>query len=393
MKRRKLIKTAGILGATYPFIGGKAKAAATVATNKKLVVIPVELGYYGPYFRPKTDDPTSSPLMEHLRDFSNELTVFRDIAQPNIGHGHGNARKILNCGKKQSNGALTSIDQVAANSIEQNARYKHLNLGRTGFSWNANSREAFSLQDIGPDLIHERLFTRTANEAVLERKVKALDLMRNSLPTNPNESYLKAFRDLEKDVRTDMEWSKKPIPKVEISTHLNLSDAHDRGMINPIEQQLQLVRLALQHNRAQVVVASPPYIDKTSTIGVEGTYHQLGHRTSSKVEGYAERLLKLEKHLFNEYAKFISSLKENGLLEDTIVLIVGSFDDAGRHRRATLPTVLIGGGFNHQGVVDCLDGDKLKIEQAHLYLSILRQMGIKADDFAGDSASVDHLLM
>ena len=225
--------------------------------------------------------------------------------------------------------------------------------------------------EIGPQKIYEKLFTKTAADEDLKKKIDTLELFRRTTPANASSRYKAALKELEEEIRIDLAWNKKPIPKVEIDTSLHLSDAHDRGYMSPIEQHLQLIRLGIQHDRAQIVVGGTPYIDKTSTIGIDGSYHSVGHKTSSKEAGYEEQLLKLEKHIFTGFDKFLKSMKENNLLDDTIVLIVGGFDDAGRHRRESIPTILIGGGFNHQGVVECKENDKLKIKQSHLYLSIL----------------------
>ena len=368
--------------------------AAKASAGKKLVILASEFGFYDPFFRPKTDDPASSALMGHLGDFSSDLTVFRGIAQPEVTGGHYNTKHVLTCNKRQSNGAMTSLDQVAAEAIHQETRYKSIHLGADAFSWNAHSRQVISDRDIGPDKIHEKLFTRTGDEKLLQRKIDSLAMFRKNAPANPAPAYLRSLKELEEEVAIDLAWNKKPIPEVEMKLGLTMRDAHDRGYINPVEQQLQLVRHALLHDRTQIALVSPPYIDKMmDRTGATKSYHGLGHNTSRGVEGSKEELLKVENFIFDEYRKFIASLKENNQLDDTIVLIIGAFSDAGRHSRPTMPTVLVGGGFNHRGIVDCLENDKLNIKQSHLYLTMLRQMGITADDFAGDTGNVDHLLM
>ena len=392
MKRRELLRNAAALGAAYPFLGSAMAPTGKVIAKKKLVILPVELGYYDKFFYSTTDDPTDSPLIKCLSPVKDKLTVFRHIGQPEVGAGHGNAIRILTCNRRQSDGAMMSVDQVAAEAIEQRSRFKHVNLGRKGFSWNKHSRFAHSERDIGPKAVYEKLFTKYADDAALERKIAALKLMQLKAPRHATDAYRTAIAELEAEVAVDLEWNKKPIPKVEVDTNLNLTDAHGRGAITPVAQQLKMVRLALQHQRMTVAVASPPHVDKTSQIGVSGTYHQLGHRTSSKVEGYYEQLLKLELHLFNAYRDFLVDMEATGQLDDTIVMIMGSFNDAGRHQRKSVPTVVVGGGFDHKGLIECVEKDEIKIQLSHLYLSILRQMGIDAADFGGNRTSVDHLL-
>jgi len=391
MNRRTLIKSAAVAASMSPFINAQA-ADKKVKAKKKLVVIATELGFYDPFFKPEKDK-LDSPLLKILNKHQNEITLFRNIAQPEIGHGHKNKVGLLTCNRKQSNGAMMSLDQVASEHVMQDARYKSLHLGGRGFVWNKNSREVHTEMEIGPDKIYKKLFTKFYADAELQKKIDTLKVFQKQIPEKANKFYKAAVKELEEEISIDLEWNKKAIPKVEIDSNLHLSDAHGRGYITPVEQHLQLIRLGIQHQRAQIVVGGTPYVDKTSTIGVDGSYHAVGHKTSSKEAGYEAQLLKIENYLFNSFDKFLNSMKEANILDDTIVLVVGGFNDAGKHQRSSVPTMLIGGGFKHQGVVECLNNNNLEIKLSHLYLTILHQMGIDIGDFAGDSKNLDKLLV
>lgn len=393
MNRRDLVKSLAASAAVAPFASLKADTQKKVKAKKKLAIITTGLGFYDSFFKPKTDDLNSSPLLKVLNKHHNDITLFRNIAQPEIGHGHKNGAGLLSCNIKQSNGAMMSLDQVAAESVTQDARFKTLHLGGRSLVWNKNSREVHSEMEIGPEKIYKKLFTKFYADIELQKKVETLKVFQTQMSTKANPFYKAAVKELEEEIRIDLEWNKKSIPKVEIDSNLHLADAHGRGYITPVEQHLQLIRLGLQHERAQIVVGGTPYVDKTSTIGIEGSYHSVGHKTTSGEAGQKEQLWKIEDYLFTSFDKFLTSMKEAKILDDTIVLVVGGFNDAGKHQRSSVPTMIIGGGFKHQGVVECLNNQNLEIKLSHLYLTILHQMGIDAGDFGGDSKNLDKLLV
>ena len=58
-----------------------------------------------------------------------------------------------------------------------------------------------------------------------------------------------------------------------------------------------MIKLAIQHNRGQVFVASPPFVDKTD-YGVQLGYHALGHRAHESTDIY-KGMLGLEQHFMD----------------------------------------------------------------------------------------------
>ena len=111
-----------------------------VASAKNLVVIVNMLGYNRHTFHPKGDDLDKSPLLARLRGHYNDLTVFKDIMQPEIDRGHNGGRGILTCNKNQPNGPFISLDQLASEHLQQTTRYKSVHMGNKTIVWNKNSR-------------------------------------------------------------------------------------------------------------------------------------------------------------------------------------------------------------------------------------------------------------
>ncbi len=344
-----------------------------VTSAKNLVIVVNMLGYNQHTFNPEANDLNNSPLLAQLKDHHGDLTVFKGIMQPEIVRGHNGGRGILTCNKNQTNGPYISLDQLTSEHLQQATRHKSVHMGHKTIVWNKNSRAVPTLHELGPEKIFD------------QRKLKSIRTMRQSLPKENRAAYVASFEEHERALATDLEWAKKPIPKVEFDTKLHLTDHHERGALDPFQQHLALIRLGIKHRRGQVFVASPPFVDKTE-YGVGIGYHALGHRAYLEKSIFAD-MLKLEQHFFACLSGFLTDLKKNQLLDDTIVMFVGAFSSPGGHSREYLPTVLAGGGFDHQGLVECKNPAKPDV-----YVSILHQMGIDVNEFSGHKGNLDKLL-
>lgn len=396
MKRREILKTFVRTGTVAPFasvinpLQASQASNAKVVADKNLVIITTSMGFYDKFFLPgKADDLDSSKLVSHLKPHYNDLTLLQEIHQPEIGHGHGRNRGILSLNTNQTNGPYTSLDQFARERIAQITRFKSIHMGDTGVVWDKSSRQVPTMFEEGPKKIYDKLFKKSANAHELELKHEVLRTYKSGIPNNPfaNTSYKQAIQEMEEEVATDVVWEQKPIPKVECDTALHLTDAHDRGNITPFAQHLEFVHLGLKHKRCQIFTAAPPYIDKTH-LGARQSYHACGHQLRRSKEAH-EDMLKIEDYIFRSISGFIGSLRASNLLDDTIVMVLGGFCDPGRHNRNFNPVVLIGGGFRHQGIVQCKEQYRL----SHLYVSILHQMGIDVDEFASFKGDLDKVLL
>ena len=373
--RRSLLKSVaslGALGALEPLSLLSGAENGAVEKPKNLVIFVNMMGYNQHTFNPKGEDLDSSPLLGRLKEHYEDLTVFKNIMQPEIVRGHNGGRGILTCNTNQRNGPYISLDQLACEHLEQTTRYKSVHLGNKTIVWNKNSRAVPTLHESDPQKIFNHLFGE-ADTAQLERQIESLRAMRRSLPKKGREAYVSSLAEHEQTLATDLEWAQKPVPKVEFDTKLHLTDHHGRGSLDPVQQELELIRLALKHKRGQVFVSSPPLVDKTD-YGVGLGYHELGHRAHLSKQIFDD-MLKLEQHLFDCLSGFLTSLEKDDLLDDTIVLFMGAFSSPGGHSREYLPTVLAGGGFKHQGVIECKEKNTIRYPLSHLYVSILHQMG------------------
>ena len=396
MHRRDVLRSlvgVGALGAMGPLdvlaATGSPATKTPVTSAKNLVIIVNMLGYNRHTFHPKDDDLDKSPLLARLKGHYNDLTVFKNIMQPEINRGHNGGRGILTCNKNQKNGPFISLDQLASQHLQQTTRYKSVHIGNKTIVWNKDSRIVPTLHEAGPEVVFNHLFGQTPTDQ-LAKKLQSVRAMHQSLPQKSRAVYIAAMEEHEKALATDLEWARKPLPNVEFDTKLHLTDHHGRGVMAPFEQHLEMIKLAIQHNRGQVFVASPPFVDKTDH-GVQLGYHALGHRAHESPDIY-KGMLGLEQHFMDCLVGFMTSLKTEKLLDDTVILFMGAFSSPGGHSREYLPTILAGGGFKHQGLIECKEGDTTRYPLSHLYVSILNQMGIDLDNFSGHQGNLNRLI-
>jgi len=375
----------------FPSLSAAGSVKKTLIKSKKnLVIIPNEGGYLQDLFLPeKGKGIESSRLVSHLKNHYNELTVLSRIAQPEIGNGHPMHRGLLTLNQNHRNGPLQSLDQFASDRCEQVTRYRSFHMGDKSLVWDKNSRVLPTHMKRGPLKIYNTLFTNETSSSALRQKIEELKLLKAGMLSNSKnvDYFKKTVQELEVEIAVEAEWMDKPVPKVKMDTELHLTDNHARGYIFPFEQHLELVHQGLVHKRGQIFVASPPYIDKTN-LGVQWSYHGLGHNAGKSKDQF-EQMYKVESHLFDGFSKFLDSLKKSKILDDTIVLFMGTFCQPGAHSREFIPTVLAGGGFKHQGLIEC----KGVYQLANLYTTILNQMGIDVDEFASTKGNINEKLI
>ena len=208
---------AGLLTASSNVSAATPSKSPPTASRKNLVIIVNMLGYNRHTFHPKDDDLDKSPLLARLKGHYNDLTVFKNIMQPEINRGHNGGRGILTCNKNQKNGPFISLDQLASQHLQQTTRYKSVHIGNKTIVWNKDSRIVPTLHEAGPDVVFNHLFGQTPTDQ-LAKKLQSVRAMHQSLPQKSRAVYIAAMEEHEKALATDLEWARKPLPKVEFDT-------------------------------------------------------------------------------------------------------------------------------------------------------------------------------
>jgi hypothetical protein len=396
MDRRTMLKFAAALGAAGSTLdlnaNVKKDSGAKVKSGKRLLIVHTGGGFYSSLWEPRNNDLAKSPLIGILKDHHGDLTYLKDIHQPGVLNGHSNNITIYTCGRRQPNGGpFISIDQFIADRLEQTTRFKSFNMGGQRLSWSKSSRQVPSYMKTDPKKVYGELFG-SGDAKTSEAKQRSLRELKK-LYRSSSDLYRNALAELEREIAVDYEWGKVKVPKIDIPLTLNFSDNHARGYRSPVGIQFDLALNAFKRDRAQVVLLSPAYIDKTTTIGVKGSYHAIGHEVTSKVAGRLKDMEKIERYVLEEFNVFLAKLKAEKLFDDTIVLFQGGFCDPGGHSRRYLPTLLMGGGLKPQGIVECRRGDQNVHTLSSVFLTIMHQMGIDAPSFSGFDNHMDKVLI
>jgi hypothetical protein len=122
-------------------------------------------------------------------------------------------------------------------------------------------------------------------------------------------------------------------------------------------------------------------------------YHNLSHHGQSK-----EKLAELQKvdiqqmrHLRDLLARLAATQSPTSkrLLDETIILYGSNLGDANVHNCTNLPIFLAGGGFRHAGHIafDTVQNKPL----CNLFLTMLHQLGIEAEQFASSTSPITEI--
>lgn len=106
------------------------------------------------------------------------------------------------------------------------------------------------------------------------------------------------------------------------------------------------------------------------------------------------QLALVEQAIVEEWGQFLRSLRETQdqrgkLLDNTSVLLTSNLGNASNHDNRNMPVLLAGGGFRH--------GQHLAFDQKknyplpNLFVSLLQNVGIEADQFATSTGTLTGL--
>jgi hypothetical protein len=123
--------------------------------------------------------------------------------------------------------------------------------------------------------------------------------------------------------------------------------------------------------------------------GVKGGHHELSHHENNeeKIAQY-QRINRWHTEQFARMLKKMRDIREGDstLLDNSMIVFGSSMSDGNRHDPDNLPILLggKGGGTLQSGQHIAVDG---MVPLCNLYLTMLRKMGLEADQF-GDSTGV-----
>jgi len=419
MNRRKFLRGTGaasialpLLDAMGPSFGQQALAAsATAIAPKRFVAMCAGLGFHTPNLFPEseTKDFTTTPYLQKLASFKDQITVFSGLSHPNQQGNNGHASQLTWLTSAQRPGLAgfrnsISIDQQIAQQIGTQTRYPFLTLSTTSgssLSWSSNGVAIpgiSSASKLFASLFVDGTQQQVAAEMQGVRRGKSiLDTVSGRATELAREighrdqekiqEYLTAVRDLESRLQQSEGWSTKPKPKVDSKLPVDITDKADA--IATQRLLYDMIVLALQTDSTRTVTFALEGLNAAPKIpGVNSDWHGLSHH--GKDPEKIDELKIIEEAEFTAFAEFLAKLKsirenDRSLLDSTTVLFGSNLGNASAHDWHNLPILVAGGGFRHQGYVahDSTSNTPL----ANLFVALAQNTGVEIERFGSSTSS------
>lgn len=344
-------------------------ATAPKPAPKRIMFICNSLGFYKPYFFPKTRGDLSTSRYLKSIETKNKLTVFENLYHPGMETSNHDSEKSFLTGVPKPEAAnfvnSISLDQVLARKMGGETRFSFLPLSiydrGWGCSWNDRGVAIPPLHDVNQ--IYNKLFgeedlsakrSQIKNDqnviACLKRDMRQMENQSVSGASSAHkiETYRNVIAELEKQIARESFWLDTAKPDAPDS----LNDDPEFAFSTKIENLLKLSRLALQTDSTRVITLSLDWIYGAIQVpGATGGWHTLSHHggNQNKLDPLSRIEMDIVKHL-NQFLTDMDQIKEgNGTLLDHTTVVIGSnFGDASNHTCNNLPTIVAGGGYRHQ---------------------------------------------
>lgn len=375
----------------------------------------------------------------------NDLTVLSGFSHPlaRTVHGHSNSDQFLTAAATGSNGPYQntiSLDQVYANHVGDQTRFASLVMSTDGGTGTPRGTHTLSFNRNGraipaehrPKRVFDMLFVKSDGDAVRRLAVSrsALDdlladatSLKNQLSASDQRSldeYLDSVREAELKVQKAKRWMDTPLPTPE-TDHLNLDITPDDPR-QYVQTMFELIYLAFRTDSTRVATYQ---LGRENGFGISdhlaravgfNTAHHLSHATKEP-NGWKNFGIYCQ-FLNEEFVRFVTKLQQTpepaaeGMMLDNTLLLFGSASSA-FHLSRNYPLVLAGGknmGFRHGQYVNhagkkaqggAWDGGRepwqLDIAKedrplANVFITMLQQLGVPIDSFAGSTGTVSELV-
>ncbi|MCA9049059.1 MAG: DUF1552 domain-containing protein [Planctomycetaceae bacterium] len=411
--RRAVLRGSGAAAISLPWL----EAMGTLRTNdrseeipRRFVAVCASLGFHCPNLFPQTEgaDYETTPYLEPLTDFRDDMTVISGLSHPNQQGNNGHASELTWLTSAPRPGLAgfrntVSLDQLIADRIGHETRFPSLVLSTSGrsMSWTGTGVEIPG--ETSPARLFKALFTEGTEQEVAS-ELKQLQRGRSVLDTvaeqarrlngelgqrdrDKLEEYLTAVRDLEQRLQQSQGWATKPKPKVDVDAPKDIAERNDA--IGRQRLLYDMAALALQTDSTRTITFQLSGMNAVPVIpGVSNDWHNLSHH--GKDPAKIEELAIIEKAEFTAFASFLRQLKaaqegSGSLLDQTTVLFGSNLGNASAHDWHNLPIIVAGGGYRHGSYVahDAADNTPL----ANMFVDIAQRMGIETDRFGSSTSA------
>ncbi|MBM4068912.1 MAG: DUF1552 domain-containing protein [Planctomycetes bacterium] len=408
LDRRHFLRATGV-SLALPWLDALAQAPAA-RPPRRMVCICTPLGFHTPFLFPERAgrDYPLTPYLDVLREFRNDFTIMSGLAHPEVGSSHDSIFSFLTAAPHPEIRAgfrnSISLDQFAAERIGGETRFPSLVLSSEGFSLSWTRSGAIVPSDTSPSSVFRRLFLAGRPEEVQaqERRLRdgrsILDAvgaqargLRPSLGTADRgklDEYFSSVRELERGLARSEEWSRRPLPRVNVEPPRDATNGAD--LVGRARLMFDLIHLALQTDSTRLITLLLLGTSNVPPIqGVSLGHHDLSHHGQDAGKIAQLRTVELEK--LRTFRAFLAKLKETReqgetLLDRTMVFFSSNLGNASSHSTRNLPVIFAGGGFRH--------GQHLAFNPnsppplCNLYVSMLQRLGIEAERFGSSTGTL-----
>lgn len=384
MNRRTVIK-AGLTAPLLSQMPAFAKPVGKVKTTKNVIFICLDFGFLRQDLFYGENGDCKSPYFDRFDELKGKYTFFKGTNQPNLlNSSHKAHPAALTCVKHSQRAIypLESIDQyIGRQSLRENRHrsviFATSKAGRV--NWNSSGQKVPGVSTV--TAFHGKLFGNVDTSAELAAAQEQLKILARAYQeivrkaSSPADELLSAsLKTKVDDLREDISWIRKGQPdlEVKIDSDLGKGDQHVR-----MGDALGLCVEAFKHQLTKVATV---YFDGSGSIdlkGIRSGYHGLSHKPRN-AESLDQKAI-VDQFVVSSIVDHVKSLEEKKMLNDTIVVVSGAMGNSASHSNHNLPVFLMGGGLNHQGVVNCLEGDrKASITLADIYQTVVAELGLPA---------------
>lgn len=407
-----MLKGAGVamalphLSAMTPAFG----ASSNSPLPKRFAAFTLSLGLHGPNLVPQQTGKgyTPSPYLSRIKDQLDKVTVVSGTSHPGVSGGHQAEGSILTAAPYSRSAVFKnsiSIDQELARKFGQETRFPSLTLNISDNNSPAYTENGSMIpSEFSPSKIYKKLFIADspAEQAHQVKRLKqgqsVMDIVADDAKRFQKElgsgdrdkldQYFTAIRNFEKRLEKSEEWAKRPKPKVDTASPVDIEDSN--AVVARMELMMDVIRLAFETDSTRYVTLHLNGNAGAIPInGVSQGYHSLSHH--GRDEEKIDQLTLIESAIVKAWGDFIlklDSFQEEGstLLDQTNVLMTSNLGNASSHDNKNLPLLLAGGGFRH--------GQHLAFDRsnntplANVFVSILQRHGVETDQFVTGSSTL-----
>ncbi|MEI7652029.1 MAG: DUF1552 domain-containing protein [Verrucomicrobiota bacterium] len=417
VSRRRFLAGTGVLLA-LPMLESMTPAFAAAspeqAKPRRMLGICNNLGLVPDYFFPTGAgrDYKPSVYLELLKEHRKDFTVFSGVSHPDVDGGHPADNCFLTAAPHPSSGGFRntiSLDQFMAERIGHLTRYPSMTLGvncargSRSLSWTAGG-VMIPTEEKASEVFRKMFMGGSAKEiAAQERRLElgqsildavggqAGELRRSMGATDRDrlDQYFTSVRELEQRMQMSKEWEKKPRPVATTSAPLDPSSPKE--YMDKVRLMYDMARLCFETDSSRAVTlmldsVNTPALDIDHVHTTTDGYHSLSHHgKSAKKLDQLKQIDSMHMRLLAKLMEDLKTSKEEGapLLDRTMILYGSNFGNANAHTTTNMPTLFMGGGFNH-GQHLMFDTER-NYPLPNLFVSMLRRMGIDADKFASST--------